>query len=217
MFKIFNTLVCLVMLLIAVETRASDNLTLTKYMSASEVPKVLYELGGGVAMVNKSYNDEDGALRKDKVFYGTTHSYISKYKAADIAKILNPSLGQLETLFENTQVKKSSKSNLFDVMMEIATPIKNFDCASVLSYKYSRVGNKNIFIYTFLNFNMVFTDMVIKIEVNESGSNSKINLTQIAVIKGTTYKKLKNFFAIAKFEKSMKENLKKLKDGVGGI
>lgn len=219
MFRILNALVCLFALVMAVETRAggSDNLRLTQYKNASDIPSSLLALGGGSAMTNKTFKDDDGNTRSDKIYYTGTHSYTSSYRQEDILRLLNPSDGKLGNLFEDTSVNKSARAGLYDVLMKISTPIKNFDCSSTLTYKTIKSGNKNVFTYSFTNFNMVFTDMVIQIEVDSSSGDSQINVKQIMAMKGSTYSKLKNVFAVGKFEKAMKENMKRLKDGVGGI
>lgn len=217
MFKIFSALLCLGMLMVSVDTRAADNLTMTKYTNSSQLPESFYNLGGGNAMASKTYKDDDGKARTDKVYYITTHSYKSSYKMEDVARLLNPAAGRLGSLFEDTEVNKSSNTGVFNVLMEISTPIKNFSCASILNFKNSQEGKKNVFVYTFSNFNMVFTDLVIKVELEDLNSELKVKVSQIAALKGSTYTKLSNYFAVGKFEKSMKLNIKKLKDGVGGI
>lgn len=198
-------------------TQAADNLTMTKYTQSSLLPESFLNLGGGSTMVNRTYKDQSGKIRSDKVYYTINHSYKSHYKASDVANLLNPASGKMGSILQNTDVKKSSKNGIFEVLMEISTPIKDFLCTSFLFYKNFQDGNKNVFIYSFTNFNMVFTDMVIRVEVEEVNSELKIRVTQIAALKGMTYDKLKTYFAVGKFEKSIKENIKKLKDGVGGV
>jgi hypothetical protein len=217
MFKTFSALMCLITLVLSADSRAvSDNLTLTKYMNSSEVPSSFLGLGGGQGMVNKSYRDDDDKSRTDKIYYTTSHSYNSSYRAEDVARLMNPADGRLGNLFEDTSVSKSSGAG-YSVMMEISTPIKRFNCASTLNFKNFKSGNKNVFVYHFSNFNMVFTDMVIQVEVESVGANTKIKLSQIAAIKGSTYSKLKSFLAVGKFEKALKENIRKFKDGIGGV
>jgi hypothetical protein len=217
MLKFIAAILCLGSLFTLADTRAADNLTLTKYGQSSLVPEAFLSLGGGSAMANRTYKDEDGKIRSDKIYYTMTHSYKSTYKMEDVANLLNPSSGKIGSLLHNTDVKRSSKVGIFEVLMEISTPIKDFLCSSVLSYKNSQEDKKNVFVYSFTNFNMVFTDMVIRVEVEEVKSELQVKVTQISALKGLTYDKLKTFFAVGKFEKSMKENIKKLKDGVGGI
>ncbi len=67
---------------------------------------------------------------------------------------------------------------------------------------------------------MVFTSMTIKVEVEEVGSTTNIKLSQISAVKGSTMAKLNSysfFGALGQFETGLKDNLKKLKSGVGGI
>ena len=167
-------------------------------------------------MVNKKYDDDDGKPRTDKVYYTVTHTYLSSYKESDLAQVLNPMSGKLGSLFEDTQVKKSNHFDVFDVLMGISTPLKTFVCENVLSFKKFKSGAKDVYRYTFTNFNMVFTDMVIQVEVQGEWAESRIVVTQIAAVKGSTYSKLKSFLAIGKFEKALKLNLSKFKNGLGG-
>jgi hypothetical protein len=64
---------------------------------------------------------------------------------------------------------------------------------------------------------MVFTSMTIKVEAEEVGSVTNIKLSQIVAVKGSTMSKLASYWATGQFEKSMKTNLRKLKNGVGGF
>ena len=64
---------------------------------------------------------------------------------------------------------------------------------------------------------MVFTDLIIKIELEEVNSESRVKVSEIASLKGSTYAKLDNYYAVGKFKKAMKAKVRKLKDGVGGI
>lgn len=217
MFKTFGALLFLFALVVSADSRAADNLVLTRYMEASEVPSSFLSLGGGSNMTSKSYQDDDNKKRSDKVYYTTTHSYSSSYRMEDITRLMNPADGRLGDLFEETTIARSAAAAIYDVMMGISTPIKNFDCASKLSFKNFKSGAKNVFVYSFSNFNMVFTDMVIQVEVEAAGSGTKIKLSQIAAVKGSTYSKLKRYLAVGKFEKALKENIRKFKDGVGGV
>jgi len=79
-----------------------------------------------------------------------------------------------------------------------------------------RRGQKVIHLYRFTNFSMIFTDMVIQAEVETVGGQTKIRLNQIAAVKATAHAKLKGFLAVGKFEKALRENIKRFKDGVGG-
>ncbi len=216
MVKIVTSLLGLILLLVTIDSHAGDNLILNKYFRSSEIPEKFYLLGGGEAMVSKTYLDS-GKVRSDKVYYTMTHAYNSNYHIQDIAKILNPSAGRMESLFENTQIKSSPKSGIFDVLMEITTPIKNFLCASSLNLKNTQEGKKQVFLFTFTNFNMVFTDMVVRVEVDETTTGSRLQISQISALKGLTHDKLKSFFAVGKFEKALKLNLMKFKEGVGGV
>ncbi|MBA2404622.1 MAG: hypothetical protein H0V66_07615 [Bdellovibrionales bacterium] len=215
--KILSALLCLMVLIISADSRAADNLTLNKHTDSSQLSPTFFNLGGGAAMSDKTYHDDDQKTRTDKVYYTSTHSYNSNYSSKEIAMILNPSTGRLGNLFEDTKVEKSSKSNGFNVMMGISTPLKTFDCASTLTFKSFKSSGKDIYVYTFSNFNMVFTGIVIQVEVEEVGPETKIKLFQIAAVKGSTYDKLKSYLAVGKFEKALKVNIRKLKDGVGGI
>lgn len=217
MYKIISVLLFLIVMVVSVDTRAGDNLSLIKYDTASKIPSTLYTLGGGEVMEKQTYKDDDRDVRTDKTYYTATHSYKSTFKVKDISKILNPALGRLGSLFEETVVKKSSKANLFDVMMTISTPFKDFDCSSLLTFKNYMDGKQNVFLYSFSGFNMVFTSMTIKIEVEEVGSETKVKLSQISAVKGSTITKLNNYWALGQFEKSLKANLRKLKNGVGGF
>lgn len=217
MLKKLSVLLSFAVILFSIDSRAADNLTLTKFTHSSQVPGDYMALGGGSAMSGKTYKDDEGKVRSDKIYYTISHSYNSTYKMSDISKIMNPASGRLGSLFADTQVNKSSKVGSYDVMMEISTPLKDFECGSSMTFKNALDGKKNVYTYSFTNFNMVFTDMVIKVEVEEVGPSSKIKLSQIVAVKGSTYDKLKTYFAIGKFEKAMKENIRKLKDGVGGI
>lgn len=98
--------------------------------------------------MNKSYQDE-GKTRTDKIYYTTTHSYESSFKTEDVLRILNPSDGRLGSLFEDTTVNKGTKSGTFKVMMNISTPLKDFNCESILTFKKSNNGNKHIFTYAY--------------------------------------------------------------------
>lgn len=216
MYKLLSALLFFIVLVISVDTRAADNLSLKSYDSYSKIPSAFSILGGGAVLETATYKDDDGKTRTDKTFYTASHSYKSTYKPKDISKILNPALGSLGSLFKETTVKKSKRAGAFDVMMTISTPFKDFDCASVLSYKNSVAGAKEVFVYSFSSFNMVFTSMTIKIEMEEVGSSTNIKLTQIAAVKGSTITKLNNYWALGQFEKSLKANLQKLKSGVGG-
>lgn len=214
MSKILSAL----LLLISLNTvLAADNLTLTKHKDASSIPKEALAMGGGQAMINRTYTDDDQVKRADKVFYTTTHSYNSNLRIDDLRDLLDPSGDRLETLFDKTSVKKSSRAGLYDVNMEISTPIKDFDCGSILNFSKVKKGNKEVFTYTFSNFTRVFTDMTIQVEIEGVGSGSKVRLSQIAAVKGSTIGKLKMFLAVGKFEKALKGNLQKFKAGVGGI
>lgn len=217
MFKLLSSFICLAVLLIATDTRAAaDNLSLNKYFHSSELPSSFYNLGGGSTMANKKYGDDDGKQRSDKVYYTITHSYSSSYKGSDIDSRLNPASGHLGELLDKTDLKKNNGGDSYDVVMAISTPLKTFMCENTLTFKKSKVGNKSIYKYSFSQFNMVFTDMVIQVEVEDTGSDSKISISQIAALKGSTYEKLKTYFAVGKFEKAVKLNLASFKLGVGG-
>lgn len=216
MYKLLSALMFLIVLVVSVDTRAADNLSLKSYDSYSDVPAPFKTLGGGVVLDTLSYKDDSGASRTDKTFYTASHSYKSTYKSKDIAKILNPGEGRLGSLFEDTTVSLN-KSKSFDVLMTISTPLKDFDCASKLVYKNTSEGIKNVFVYSFSGFNMVFTSMTIKIEMEEVGPTTNIKLTQIAAVKGSTMAKLEKYWAVGQFEKALKANMQKLKKGVGGI
>jgi hypothetical protein len=217
MFKVLTGFLFFLVLVISADTRAGDNLTFTKYNVASQIPVAFYNLGGGDAMVNKTYKDDERNVRTDKSYYTATDSYQSSYKLGDIVQILNPMSGRLGSLFKDTSVNKAAQMGMFDVMMTIATPFKNFDCASSLSFKNYKEGKKEIFLYTFSSFNMVFTSLTIKVEAEEVGLATNIKLSQIAAVKGSTMTKLASYWATGQFEKSMKTNLRKLKSGVGGL
>ncbi len=217
MLKIISSFLFLGILILSSEGYAGDNLTLSKYTQPAKVPDLFLALGGGQSMTSRTYKDDDNNVRTDKVYYTTTHSYKSTYKASDIAKLVNPSFGKTESLFEETQITKSAKTGFFDVVMDISTPFKNFSCASNLNFKNFKEGNKNVFIFSFSNFNMIFTDMVIKVEVEEQNSGTKVMVYQIAAMKGSAYKKLDSYFAIGKFEKAMKQNIRRFQSGIGGI
>lgn len=214
MNTIIHSLLGLFILAFTLDTRAAgDNLKLVRYDEAGSVPSHLMSLLGSDAKL-KSYKDDEGMSRTDKKYYVTTHSYASSYRLSDITKMLNPADGKLETLFEETTLNKTSSQNVFKVMMTIVTPIKNFDCESTLSFS----ANRNVFNYRFSNFNMVFTDMAIQVIVEEVNGTAQISLTQIAALKGNTYKKLANTpFAMGSFEKALKKNIRQFKTGVGGL
>jgi hypothetical protein len=216
MFKLLSSFICLVVLLIATDTRAAaDNLTLNKYFHSSELPNSFYILGGGSTMAAKKYQDDEGKQRSDKVYYTITHSYSSSYTGSDMDTLLNPASGNLGELLDKTDVKKNKSSESYDVVMAISTPLKTFMCENTLAFKKSKAGNKSIYKYSFTNFNMVFTDLVIQVEVEDKGLESKISVSQIAALKGSTYEKLKTYFAVGKFEKAVKLNLLTFKYGVG--
>lgn len=132
MFKIISALLCLGILMISAETRAADNLTMTKYTHSSKLPESFFNMGGGKNMAYKTFKDDEGKSRTDKIYYTTTHSYKSTFRAEEVAKLLNPASGRLGTLFADTEVKRSSNSGVFNVMMDISTPLKTFSCASTL-------------------------------------------------------------------------------------
>ena len=207
---------CFLALVVAVDTRAAENLIINKYLNAYEIPQAFLELGKGQEMMQKIYKDDSDNDRSDKVYYTTTHTYNSFYPLTEISRTLNPINGRLDTLFKDTIVKRTNTSGIFNVLMEISTTLKNFDCESNLSFKSETKLNKKIFTYSFTNFNMVFTDVVIQIELEEMGSVVKVKLSQIAALKGSTYEKLSRFFAIGKFESAMKLNIKALQHGIGG-
>ena len=48
-------------------------------------------------------------------------------------------------------------------------------------------------------------------------SKLRVKVSEIGALKGSTYAKLDNYYAVGKFVKAMKANVRKLKDGVGGI
>jgi hypothetical protein len=81
-------------------------------------------------------------------------------------------------------------------------------------------GQKRVFLYEFSSFNIVFTSMFIRIDVEELDSgNLKISLSQLSALKGSTYAKLKSIplrVGLNGFERSLKDNLKKLKQNLGG-
>lgn len=217
MFKLLSSFICLAILLIATDTRAAaDNLTLHKYFHSTELPSSFYTLGGASSMASKKYIDDDGKQRSDKVYYTISQSYSSSYRVSDIDTLLNPASGHLEKLLDKTDVKRSRNHDSYDVVMAISTPLKTFMCENTLTFNKSKVGNKTIYKYSFTDFNMVFTDMVIQVEVVDTGSDSKVSISQIAALKGSTYEKLKTYFAVGKFEKAIKVNLSTIKYGIGG-
>ena len=124
-------------------------------------------------MMQKIYKDDSANDRSDKAYYTTTHTYNSFYPLTEISRTLNPINGRLDTLFKET-----------------------------ISFNSETKLNKKIFSYSFTNFNMVFTDMVIQIELEEVGSVVKVKLSRI--------------FALGKFESAMKLNIKALQQGIGG-
>jgi hypothetical protein len=217
MYKLLSSIVCLAILLVATDTRAAaDNLTLNKYLHSSELPSSFYTLGGASSMASKKYTGDDGKQRSDKVYYTITHSYSSSYTGSDIDSLLNPASGHLGELLDKTDVKKSRSGDSYDIVMAISTPLKTFMCENTLTFKKTKVGNKSIYKYSFTDFNMVFTDMVIQVEVVDTGSDSKVSIFQIAALKGSTYEKLKSYFAVGKFGKAVKLNLATIKYGIGG-
>lgn len=217
MTTFMNTLLGIILLTLALDSRAADNLRFTKYDSYGSLPgEYARLLPANVA--TKNYNDDDGKPRSDKKYYVTTNSYNSKYKFDDVLKLANPASGSLDSLFEDTTIKLTSSKNVFDVTMVISTPVKDFDVESTLTFRPATNGRKATYFYTFSNFNMVFTDMTIKLEIEELNNTVKINLIQVSALKGITYRKLVNTpFAMGGFEKGMKNNIKKFKNGVGGI
>ena len=118
----------------------------------------------------------------------------------------------MESLFENIQIKSSSKNGIFDVLMEITTPIKNFLCESSLNLKSAEERNKQVCLFTFTNFNMVFTDMVVRVELDETSTGFRLQISHISALKGVTHDKLKSFFAVGIFEKALKLNIMKLNE-----
>ncbi len=130
MYKLLSAFLFLIVLVISVDTRADDNLSVKRYVDATKIPGTFYNLGGGSAMVKQTYKDDDGDVRTDKSYYTASHSYKSTYKAKDISKMLNPATGKLGSLFEETRVRKSTKGSTFDVNMIISTFIADFDCVS---------------------------------------------------------------------------------------
>lgn len=195
----------------------SDNLVLSKYTNISDVPETFLKITDAQNMATKSYLDDDGNLRTDKIYYTISDNYLSTLKVSDLLKMLDPASGKLGSLFEETTVNKASLVGTFNVMMVISTPLKDFDCESILKVKRFKEGAKDVFIYTFTDFNMVFTNMAIRVEVEQRGAYTSIAMKQIAALKGSTHTKLKNYFAVGKFEKAIKGNLQKFKDGVSGI
>lgn len=214
MTSIQNLALALFILAFSLDTRATeDNLKLTRYEDAASVPAAFMALFGNDVKM-KLFMDDEGITRTDKKYYVSTHSYASSYRAADISKILNPSEGRIDTLFNDMGLNKTTLPNVFKVMMTIVTPVKNFDCESTLNFSSGR----NVFTYRFSNFNMVFTDMAIQVVVEEVNGVTQVNLTQIAALKGNTFKKLTNTpFALGSFEKALKTNIRQFKVGVGGI
>lgn len=218
MYKIISTVLFLIVMVISVDTRAADNLKLTSYDAASKLPAKFFDLGGGSELASEKYKDDDGNVRTDKTYYTASHSYKSTYKLKEISKILNPASGRLGTLFEETTVStKSAKEALFNVQMTISTPLKDFDCESILKYQTYKKNEKDVFLFSFSGFNMVFTRMIIKVELKEIGSMTEVRLSQVSAIKGSTITKLNTYWVLGKFEKALKANLQKLKSGIGGI
>ena len=217
MLKNLSLLLCLLSFGLTSEARAQDNLTLSKFSTAASTPAFFIQLGGGSAMTSKTYVDDENKVRTDKIYYTTTHSYGSTFRPDDLNRLLNPANGRLGELFEDTTVRRSAAPGAFDVMMIISTPIKNFDCASTLKYTAVKQGLKTIHFYRFTNFSMIFTDMVIQVEVEQVGTMTRVKLGQIAAVKGSAYSKLKSFLAVGKFEKALRENIKRFKDGVRGV
>ncbi len=193
---------------------ADDFFSLKKYTNAHSIPQAFYQLGGGTSMVNKAYVDDDGAHREDKIYYTITHKYKTSLSASEIRRLLNPANSRLGQLFEETTVTKTKKTGEFKVLMNISTPLKTFPCESTLTYS---TNSSDIFTYRFADFNMVFTDFVIQIEIEEQENYTKVSLFQIAALKGMTHQKLKKFFAVERFENSLKGNVNKFKNGIGGF
>ncbi len=193
---------------------ADDFFSLKKYTNVHNIPQAFYFLGGGASMVNKAYLDDDGVQRDDKIYYTIIHKYKSALSASEIRRLLNPANNRLGKLFEDTTVTKTKKAGEFKVLMNITTPLKNFPCESTLTYS---TNSSDTFTYRFTDFNMVFTDFIIQIEIEELENYTKVSLFQIAALKGMTHQKLKKFFAVERFENSLKGNIYKFKQGINGF
>jgi hypothetical protein len=193
-----------------------DNLKLTKYARVIDLPKSYVQLTNGDEFFNRTYLDNSNRVRSDKVFYTMSHSYRSSLSLSELKMILNPANNRLGNLFEETLVSKTKLSGIFSVQMNISTPLKDFGCESLLHFSASNLQNKYDFNFEFKTFNMVFTGMFIKVEVEDLGHFRKISLSQISALRGMTHQKLKNFYALEKFEDSLKDNILRFKDGIGG-
>ena len=65
MLKFIAAISCLGILFTSTDTRAADNLTLTKYAQSSLVPEAFLSLGGESSMVNRTYKVDAGKIRSD--------------------------------------------------------------------------------------------------------------------------------------------------------
>lgn len=215
---IMNAFIGTLFLILALDVGASDNLSLVRYDSLKSLPShYLSLLPPNVS--SKTYKDSEGKLRIDKRYYVSTNSYSSRFKYDDIVKLANPTFGSLDSLLEETTIQNTTVKNMFKIVMVIDTPIKSFNVESTLTFIPASFTRKFVYLYKFSDFNMVFTDMTIQLEVIEdAGGTVKVKLTQVSAIKETTYHKLDTTpFAMRGFERGMKKNISKFKSGIGGI
>jgi hypothetical protein len=209
--KFFQSLVFICSLLFASMCFAgSAGLVFQKYSDPTEIPSELIMMRPDKAMIEKSFLDEQGRSRKDKWYYLISSTFKSKLMMKDLEYYLNPKNGRLDEVFEKTVVVPAGK-DIYTVNMEVNTLLRRLDFSSTMEFSSVEINERRIFHYKFFNFNSVFTDMDIRVELEKEGGHCRVNIYQVSAVKASSYLKLKRFGALGIFESEIKQKINKAK------
>lgn len=218
MLKLLQRFILSLSLISSLSTLADDAVTKDYLNGASTVPSFFRQLGGNELMYG-SYHGENNKMVNEKVYFTVEHHYKSNYRLTDINKILHPSSGRLPDFFKDPTTIKSMGTSKYKVAMEINALVDTLNVHGILSYDMTKQGNKTTHRYSFNQFNMLFTNIVIAIEIVENSSRNDINIYQIAALKKSAYRKLEKIpfgAGTSRLKKTINGSVSRFQKGIGG-
>lgn len=143
--------------------------------------------------------------------------YKSRFTAADINDLLDPKNDHLPDLFKDP-MRLSGGPRKFGVVTSTGAMGVKIQIEAEMVYSRTNSGTSTIHTYNFSNFSRLFNSSIIRIVVNQSGSNTSVSIAQNASMRTSGFKKISDIpFGENTFKSKVGANIKNFQKNSGGI
>jgi hypothetical protein len=127
----------------------------------------------------------------DGMILEINHRYVSRWKRSDVDAIINPQSGHIQDLFKDPIDLQGVSKLRYKVDTSISVMFVKMSFAALLDYAQTVSATKTTHVFRFTNFDKLFKNSTINVDVFDKDSVSVIGIKQVAVIKSDSYEKIK--------------------------